>query len=263
MSEEESELEQANVGEVQQSVPRVFWRTKEMNTRGPDIADDMLLPQGTSTKNLYSFLSTLILTSGSQSLSRLIFTLHKCEYRQYVPSKPNPLGLKNFVLAARDGVVLDLRYVGSNTLPPQDMADLGCCNYEGITAKDKLGLLQYWLNLATAMAKYDGGTVNPIYSRSNSRGSTDTDSREISSISRNQDEPPKKKYRAIVAQPCPDQNVIYYELLKPNETITGDRYRLQLMRLSRSLARGLADQRFHSYEEVKKWIDSWIASKDM
>ncbi|GBP84114.1 Mariner Mos1 transposase [Eumeta japonica] len=29
--------------------------------------------------------------------------------------------------------------------------------------------------------------------------------------------------------------VIYYELLKPNETITGDRYRLQLMRLSRSL----------------------------
>mgnify|MGYP003334104996 CR=1 FL=1 len=29
--------------------------------------------------------------------------------------------------------------------------------------------------------------------------------------------------------------VIYYELLKPNETITGDRYRLQLMRLSRAL----------------------------
>ncbi|KAM8714613.1 hypothetical protein ACLKA7_000055 [Drosophila subpalustris] len=29
--------------------------------------------------------------------------------------------------------------------------------------------------------------------------------------------------------------VIYYELLKPSETITGDRYRLQLMRLSRAL----------------------------
>ena len=29
--------------------------------------------------------------------------------------------------------------------------------------------------------------------------------------------------------------VVYYELLKPNETITGDRYRLQLMRLSRAL----------------------------
>ncbi|GBO99330.1 Mariner Mos1 transposase [Eumeta japonica] len=32
-----------------------------------------------------------------------------------------------------------------------------------------------------------------------------------------------------------DQRVIYYELLKPNETITGDRYRLQLIRLSHAL----------------------------
>ena len=113
---------------------------------------------------------------------------------------------------------------------------------------------------------------------------------------------------------------MYYELLKPTETITGDRYRTQLMRLSRalkdkrrqynerhnkvilqhdnarphvakvvkryletlkwevlphppyspdvahsyyhlfrSMAHGLTDQ---SYEEVKNWIDSWIASKD-
>ncbi|GBP33442.1 Mariner Mos1 transposase [Eumeta japonica] len=119
------------------------------------------------------------------------------------------------------------------------------------------------------------------------------------------------------------QGVIYYELLKPNKTV-GDRYGLQLMRLSRSLkgkrslytqrhdkmillhdnarphvaksvkiyletfqwkviphppyspdiapfdfhlfgsiAHGLADQRFHSYKEAKKWIDSWIASKQM
>ncbi|KAG5317782.1 MOS1T transposase, partial [Pseudoatta argentina] len=33
--------------------------------------------------------------------------------------------------------------------------------------------------------------------------------------------------------------------------------------LFRSMAHGLADQRFHSYEEAQKWIDSWIASKDM
>ncbi|KAG5324078.1 MOS1T transposase, partial [Pseudoatta argentina] len=26
---------------------------------------------------------------------------------------------------------------------------------------------------------------------------------------------------------------------------------------------GLSEQRFHSYEDTKKWIDSWIASKDM
>ncbi|KAG5317551.1 MOS1T transposase, partial [Pseudoatta argentina] len=33
--------------------------------------------------------------------------------------------------------------------------------------------------------------------------------------------------------------------------------------LFRSMAHGLADWRFHSYEEAQKWIDSWIASKDM
>ncbi|KAG5319648.1 MOS1T transposase, partial [Pseudoatta argentina] len=33
--------------------------------------------------------------------------------------------------------------------------------------------------------------------------------------------------------------------------------------LFRSMAHGLADRRFHSYEEAPKWIDSWIASKDM
>ena len=32
-----------------------------------------------------------------------------------------------------------------------------------------------------------------------------------------------------------DADVIYYELLKPYETITGERYRTQLMRLSRAL----------------------------
>ena len=120
-----------------------------------------------------------------------------------------------------------------------------------------------------------------------------------------------------------DADVIYYELLKPNETITGERYRTQLMRLSRalrekrpqyeqrhekvilqhdnarphvakpvktyletlkwevlphppyspdiapsdyylfrSMAHGLADQQFRSYEDIEKWLDSWIASKD-
>ncbi|GFV02218.1 mariner Mos1 transposase [Trichonephila clavipes] len=32
--------------------------------------------------------------------------------------------------------------------------------------------------------------------------------------------------------------------------------------LFRSMAHGLADQHFRSYEEVKNWIDSWITSKD-
>ena len=120
-----------------------------------------------------------------------------------------------------------------------------------------------------------------------------------------------------------DDDVIYYELLKSNETITGGWYRTQLMRLSRalrekrpqyeqrhekvilqhdnvrphvakpvktyletikwevlphppyspdiapsdyylfrSMAHGLADQQFRSYEDIEKWLDSWIASKD-
>ena len=118
--------------------------------------------------------------------------------------------------------------------------------------------------------------------------------------------------------------VVYYELLQPNQTITGDLYRLQLMRLSRelkekrpqynerhdkvilqhdnarphvasavktyletlkwevlphppyspdiapsdyylfrSMTHGLAEQHFTSYEDTKKWVDSWIASKDV
>ena len=116
--------------------------------------------------------------------------------------------------------------------------------------------------------------------------------------------------------------VVYYELLKPNETVTGALYRTQLMRLSwalkekrahyysrhdkiillhdnawshvaapiktymeilnweilphpyspdiapsdyhlfRSMAHGLSEQHFTSYEDIKNWIDNWIASKD-
>ena len=119
------------------------------------------------------------------------------------------------------------------------------------------------------------------------------------------------------------KGVVYYKLLKPNETITGERYQQQLMQLSRALkvkrpeyakrhdkvvfqhdnarphvartvketlealnwdvlphppyspdiapsdyhlfrpmTHGLAEQRFTSYEDTKKWVDSWIASKD-
>ena len=30
----------------------------------------------------------------------------------------------------------------------------------------------------------------------------------------------------------------------------------------RSMTDGMADQQFHSYEDIEKWLDSWIASKD-
>lgn len=117
--------------------------------------------------------------------------------------------------------------------------------------------------------------------------------------------------------------VVYYELLKPNETITSEVYKHQIEQLSqelqvkrpdykgrhdkvillhdnarphtgkvvkdtlenlnweilphppyspdiapsdfhlfRSMTHALSDQCFHSYEDTKKWVDSWIASKD-
>jgi len=119
------------------------------------------------------------------------------------------------------------------------------------------------------------------------------------------------------------QGVVYYELFRPNESITGDRYQLQLNRLNeallekrpavasnrrkvmllhdnarphvaksvketlmqfewevlphpayspdlapsdyylfRSMQHGLVDTHFRNYEDVRKWIDEWIASKD-
>lgn len=50
----------------------------------------------------------------------------RCMFRQYVPPKPNPLGIKNFVLASKDGLVLDFHiYVGSTTIAESDKKQLG------------------------------------------------------------------------------------------------------------------------------------------
>lgn len=119
------------------------------------------------------------------------------------------------------------------------------------------------------------------------------------------------------------KGVVYYELLKPGEVVTGERYREQLLSLSRalkekrpeyakrhdkvillhdnarphvaksvkeilealgwdvlphppyspdiapsdyhlfrSMANSLAEEHFQSYEDVKKWVDKWITSKN-
>ena len=50
----------------------------------------------------------------------------RCIFKQYVPGKSNPVGLKNFVLSAEDGLVLDFAiHDGKGCIPPENLKILG------------------------------------------------------------------------------------------------------------------------------------------
>lgn len=58
VEEDEEEVQTENDVVVDSS--RLFWRTKDMTCQGPNIADDILIAQGTSNMNiLYSFFEYL------------------------------------------------------------------------------------------------------------------------------------------------------------------------------------------------------------
>ncbi|KAG0445728.1 hypothetical protein HPB47_015968 [Ixodes persulcatus] len=50
----------------------------------------------------------------------------RCGMKQYVPNKPIPVGLENFVLAEKDGVIYDIGiYKGRQTFPDMGLGVAG------------------------------------------------------------------------------------------------------------------------------------------
>ena len=67
------------------------------------------------------------------------------------------------------------------------------------------------------------------------------------------------------ARPHVAKSVKTYLEMRKWEVLTYPPYSLDIASsdyyLFRSMAHGLADQQFRSYENIKNWLDSWIASK--
>ncbi|XP_064475469.1 piggyBac transposable element-derived protein 2-like [Ornithodoros turicata] len=99
-------------------------------------ADIQNVPENQKQNKLYRLQPILSsFRSGSVSLPRfsnlsvdeqMIPFVGRCPARQYIPSKPNPVGLKNFVLATPQGLMLDFKiYTGKDTVDQETQKELG------------------------------------------------------------------------------------------------------------------------------------------
>lgn len=91
-----------------------------------------------------------------------------CPFRQYVPLKPNPVGMKNFVLASVDGIVLDFEvYQGSKTLGLQvkdsDGLGLGALVVKRLSETLTAGTKVYCDRYFTTILAVDHMLKNEIY----------------------------------------------------------------------------------------------------
>lgn len=91
-----------------------------------------------------------------------------CPFRQYVLLKPNPVGMKNFVLASVDGLVLDLEvYQGSKTLASKvqdsDGLDLGTLAVKRLSETLTAGTKVYCDRFFTTVSAVDHLLKDEIY----------------------------------------------------------------------------------------------------
>lgn len=99
----------------------------------------------------------------------------RCNMRQFVPNKPNPVGLKNFILADKDGLVLDfLLYQGKKDSIDPDYSNLNIGEAtvmklsESVPKKSCLYFDRYFttvrlLNKLKRRKIYGTGTLKSVY----------------------------------------------------------------------------------------------------